>query len=37
MAHARNEYNKLSTNREQFLNIAYDCAELTIPHIAYEE
>ena len=31
MAHARNEYNKLSTNREQFLNIAYDCAELTIP------
>ena len=31
MAHARNEYNNLSTNREQFLNIAYDCAELTIP------
>ena len=31
MAHARNEYNKLSTNREQFLNVAYDCAELTIP------
>ena len=31
MAHARNEYNKLSTNRDQFLNIAYDCAELTIP------
>jgi len=31
MAHARNEYNKLATNRDQFLNIAYDCAELTIP------
>lgn len=31
MAHARNEYNKLSTSREQFLNVAYDCAELTIP------
>jgi len=31
MAHARNEYNKLCTNRDQFLNIAYDCAELTIP------
>jgi len=31
MAHARNDYDKLSTNREQFLNIAYDCAELTIP------
>ena len=31
MAHARNEYNKLSTDREQFLNVAYDCAELTIP------
>ncbi len=31
MKYARNEYDKLSRDREQFLNIAYDCAELTIP------
>ena len=31
MNNARQRYNKLSTGREQFLNIAYDCAELTIP------
>ena len=31
MNNARQRYNKLSTNREQFLNVAYDCAELTIP------
>ena len=31
MKYARNEYEKLSRDREQFLNIAYDCAELTIP------
>jgi len=28
---ARQRYNKLSTDREQFLNVAYECAELTIP------
>ena len=31
MKYARNDYDKLSRDREQFLNIAYDCAELTIP------
>ena len=31
MKYARNEYDTLSRDREQFLNIAYDCAELTIP------
>ena len=31
MISARQRYNKLSTDREQFLNIAYECAELTIP------
>ena len=28
---ARTRYNELSTDREQFLNVAYECAELTIP------
>ena len=28
---ARQRYAKLSTDRDQFLNVAYDCAELTIP------
>ena len=28
---ARQRYNKLSTDREQFLNVAYECSELTIP------
>ena len=31
MKQARQRYNKLSTDREQFLNVAYECAELTIP------
>ncbi len=31
MQYARQKYNKLSSDREQFLNVAYDCAELTIP------
>ena len=31
MNNARQRYNKLSTDREQFLNVAYECAELTIP------
>ena len=31
MKNARQRYNKLSTDREQFLNVAYECAELTIP------
>ena len=31
MQNARQRYNKLSSGREQFLNVAYDCAELTIP------
>ncbi len=31
MESARQKYNKLSTDRDQFLNVAYDCAELTIP------
>ena len=31
MENARQRYSKLSTDREQFLNIAYECAELTIP------
>ena len=31
MMKARQRYNKLSTDREQFLNVAYECAELTIP------
>ena len=28
---ARQRYNELSSHREQFLNVAYECAELTIP------
>ena len=28
---ARQRYAKLSTDRDQFLNVAYDCAKLTIP------
>ena len=31
MQNARQRYYRLSTNRDQFLNVAYDCAELTIP------
>ena len=31
MKKARQRYNELSTAREQFLNVAYECAELTIP------
>ena len=31
MQNARQRYNKLSTGREQFVNVAYDCAKLTIP------
>ena len=31
MKKARQRYNELSTDREQFLNVAYECAELTIP------
>jgi len=31
MKNARQRYNRLSTDREQFLNVAYECAELTIP------
>ena len=31
MKNARQRYNELSTDREQFLNVAYECAELTIP------
>ena len=31
MKTARQRYNRLSTDREQFLNVAYECAELTIP------
>ena len=31
MNNARQRYNKLSTGREQFLNVAYECAKLTIP------
>ena len=31
MKKARQRYNRLSTDREQFLNVAYECAELTIP------
>ncbi len=31
MEKARQRYSKLSTDREQFLNVAYECAELTIP------
>jgi len=31
MMTARQRYNRLSTDREQFLNVAYECAELTIP------
>jgi|TARA_E500000305_G_C4015173_1_gene235133 hypothetical protein len=31
MQSARQRYNVLSTDREQFLNVAYTCAELTIP------
>ena len=31
METARQRYSKLSTDRDQFLNVAYDCAELTIP------
>jgi len=31
MKNARQRYNRLSTDRDQFLNVAYECAELTIP------
>ena len=31
MKKARPRYNELSTHREQFLEVAYECAELTIP------
>ena len=31
MKTARQRYNRLSTDRDQFLNVAYECAELTIP------
>ena len=31
MKKARQRYNELSTHREQFLEVAYECAELTIP------
>ena len=31
MKNARQRYQRLSTDREQFLNVAYECAELTIP------
>ena len=31
MKNARQRYNELSSHREQFLDVAYDCAELTIP------
>ena len=31
MKNARQRYNELSSHREQFLNVAYECAELTIP------
>ena len=31
MKNARQRYNELSSHREQFLNVAYQCAELTIP------
>ena len=31
MKNARQRYNELSTDRDQFLNVAYECAELTIP------
>ena len=31
METARQRYSKLSTDRDQFLNVAYECAELTIP------
>ena len=33
MQNARQRYNELSTDREQFLNVAYECAELTIPTV----
>ena len=31
MKTARQRYNELSSHREQFLEVAYDCSELTIP------
>ena len=31
MKKARQRYNELSSHREQFLEVAYECAELTIP------
>ena len=31
MKKARQRYSELSTDRDQFLNVAYECAELTIP------
>ena len=31
MKNARQRYNELSSHREQFLNVAYECAELTLP------
>ena len=31
MKNARQRYNELSSHREQFLHVAYECAELTIP------
>ena len=31
MKNARQRYQELSSHREQFLNVAYECAELTLP------
>ena len=31
MKNARQRYSQLSTDLDQFLNVAYECAELTIP------
>ena len=37
MQKARQRYDKLSNSREQFLNVAYDCAKLTIPTVLMKD
>jgi len=37
MSNARNRYNTLQTDRAQFLDVAYDCAQYTLPYLMIRE
>ena len=37
MSNARMAYDRLSTGRNQFLNTAVECAELTLPYLLTED